>query len=72
MVPKPILTAERYQFRQVALLEFCYVTTFGSELAAVSMLPAFFETTFSLNHVTAGMIAATYPFLNLVSRPSGA
>ncbi|HAX88173.1 MAG TPA: MFS transporter [Cyanobacteria bacterium UBA11370] len=63
--------AERYQFRQVALLEFCYVVTFGSELAAVSMLPAFFEHTFSLNHVTAGMIAASYPFFNLVSRPSG-
>jgi NNP family nitrate/nitrite transporter-like MFS transporter len=35
------------------------------------MLPAFFEHTFSLNHVTAAMIAASYPFLNLVSRPSG-
>jgi NNP family nitrate/nitrite transporter-like MFS transporter len=62
---------QRYQFRQVALLEFCYVASFGSELAAVSMLPGFFEHTFSLNHVTAGMIAASYPFLNLVSRPSG-
>jgi NNP family nitrate/nitrite transporter-like MFS transporter len=63
--------SERYQFSQVALLEFSYVISFGSELAAVSMLPAFFEHTFSLNHVVAGMIAATYPFLNLVSRPSG-
>lgn len=63
--------AERYQFRQVALLEICYIVSFGSELAAVSMLPAFFEHTFNLNHVTAGMIAASYPFLNLVSRPSG-
>ena len=62
---------QRYQFRQVALLEFCYVASFGSELAAVSMLPGFFEHTFSLNHVTAGMIAASYPFFNLVSRPSG-
>jgi MFS transporter, NNP family, nitrate/nitrite transporter len=63
--------AERFEFRQVALLEFCYVVSFGSELAAVSMLPAFFERTFSLEHVVAGMIAATYPFMNLVSRPSG-
>lgn len=63
--------AERYQFRQVALLEFTYITNFGSELAAVSMLPAFFEHTFSLDHVTAAMIAASYPFFNLVSRPSG-
>ena len=63
--------SERYEFRQVALLEFTYVTNFGSELAAVSMLPVFFETTFGLEHVVAGMIAATYPFLNLFSRPSG-
>jgi NNP family nitrate/nitrite transporter-like MFS transporter len=62
---------QRYQFGQVALLEFTYVTNFGSELAVVSMLPAFFEKTFGLEHVVAGMIAATYPFLNLFSRPSG-
>ena len=68
---KKYSAAERYEFRQVALLEFCYVVTFGSELAAVSMLPAFFENTFSLDHVTASMVAASYPFLNLVSRPSG-
>ncbi|MCP6758015.1 MAG: NarK family nitrate/nitrite MFS transporter [Fischerella sp. CENA71] len=68
---KTYAASERYQFRQVALLEFTYITNFGSELAAVSMLPAFFEKTFGLEHVVAGMIAATYPFLNLVSRPSG-
>jgi MFS transporter, NNP family, nitrate/nitrite transporter len=62
---------QRFNFGQVALLEFTYVTNFGSELAAVSMLPAFFEKTFGLEHVVAGMIAASYPFLNLVSRPSG-
>lgn len=62
---------QRYQFRQVALLEFTYVTNFGSELAAVSMLPAFFEKTFSLDHHIAAMVAASYPFLNLISRPSG-
>jgi NNP family nitrate/nitrite transporter-like MFS transporter len=63
--------AQRYQFRQVALLEFAYVVTFGSELAVVSMLPAFFETTFSLDHVVAAMIASVYPVMNLFSRPSG-
>jgi NNP family nitrate/nitrite transporter-like MFS transporter len=68
---KTYSAAQRYEFRQVAVLEFCYIVSFGSELAAVSMLPAFFEHTFNLNHVTAGMIAATYPFMNLVSRPSG-
>lgn len=68
---KTYTASQRYQFGQVALLEFTYITSFGSELAAVSMLPAFFEKTFGLEHVVAGMIAATYPFLNLVSRPSG-
>jgi MFS transporter, NNP family, nitrate/nitrite transporter len=63
--------SERYSFGQVALLELTYVTSFGSELAAVSMLPAFFEKTFGLEHVAAGMIAAVYPFMNLISRPSG-
>ena len=63
--------SERYQFGQVALLEFTYITSFGSELAAVSMLPAFFEKTFGLEHVVAGMIASIYPFMNLISRPSG-
>jgi len=63
--------SQRYKFTQIALLEFAYVTNFGSELAAVSILPAFFEKTFGLEHVIAGMIAASYPFLNLVSRPSG-
>ncbi|GFE71166.1 NarK family nitrate/nitrite MFS transporter [Chroococcus sp. FPU101] len=68
---KTFAPSERFQFRQVSLLEYAYVITFGSELAAVSMLPAFFEYTFALDHVTASMIAASYPFLNLVSRPSG-
>ncbi len=62
---------ERYEFRQVALLQFTYITNFGSELAAVSMLPLFFEKTFGIEHVLAAMIASSYPFLNLVSRPSG-
>jgi MFS transporter, NNP family, nitrate/nitrite transporter len=64
--------SERYEFTQVALLQFGYVVSFGSELAAVSMLPTFFEKTFpNLSHTEAAMIAACYPFFNLVSRPSG-
>jgi MFS transporter, NNP family, nitrate/nitrite transporter len=63
---------ERFEFGQVALLQFGYVVSFGSELAAVSMLPGFFEKTFpTLGHTNAAMIAACYPFFNLVSRPSG-
>ena len=68
---KQFAPAERYEFSQVALLQFTYITNFGSELAAISMLPVFFEKTFGLPHTAAAMIAATYPFLNLFSRPSG-
>ncbi len=65
-------TAEdRYRFKQVALLELTYIVNFGSELAVVTMLPAFFEGTFSLPKAIAGMIAASYAFMNLVSRPGG-
>jgi MFS transporter, NNP family, nitrate/nitrite transporter len=63
--------ADRYAFRQVALLEMTYITNFGSELAAVSILPTFFEKTFALDATTASLVAASYSFLNLFSRPSG-
>ncbi|MBO9999086.1 MAG: MFS transporter [Cyanobacteria bacterium SID2] len=62
---------DRYNFSQVALLELTYIVNFGSELAVVSMLPAFFELTFGLNKAQAGMIAASYAFMNLMSRPGG-
>jgi MFS transporter, NNP family, nitrate/nitrite transporter len=62
---------DRYEYRQVGLLNLAYFVSFGSELAVVSMLPAFFEHTFHLSHVSASLLAAAYPFLNLVSRPSG-
>ena len=62
---------DRYAFNQVALLELTYIVNFGSELAVVSMLPAFFELTFGLSVQAAGMIAASYAFMNLMSRPGG-
>ena len=62
---------DRYEFKQVALLELTYVVNFGSELAVVTMLPAFFEGTFGLDKATAGIIASSYAFMNLVSRPGG-
>lgn len=62
---------DRYDFKQVALLELTYIVNFGSELAVVTMLPAFFEGTFGLDRATAGIIASSYAFMNLVSRPGG-
>lgn len=63
--------SDRYQFSQVALLELAYIASFGSELAVVSMLPAFFENTFGLTAALAGGIAGMYAFMNLVARPGG-
>lgn len=65
------LPSERYEFRQIALLSFTYLTNFGSQIAVVSVLPIFFAQIFSLNLVQAGFLAASFPFLNLISRPSG-
>lgn len=61
----------RYKFKQVAILNLAYLTTFGSELAVVSMLPLFFLDTFEISPVLAGMLASGFAFMNLVSRPFG-
>lgn len=62
---------ERYNFKQVAILDLAYLVTFGSELAVVSMLPLFFGDTFHLDPVMAGLVASGYAFMNLVARPGG-
>ncbi len=62
---------DKYSFKQVAILNFAYFCTFGSELAVVSMLPQFFEETFALGVAQAGLIAGSFAFMNLMSRPSG-
>jgi NNP family nitrate/nitrite transporter-like MFS transporter len=63
---------DKYKFKQVAILNWAYFVTFGSELAVVSMLPAFFFETFEgLSLAQAGMLGAAFAFMNLVARPSG-
>jgi NNP family nitrate/nitrite transporter-like MFS transporter len=68
---KPVPESHRYEFKQVAVLNILYFATFGSELAVVSMLPAFFSGTFELSMATASMLAGMYAFMNLMSRPGG-
>lgn len=67
----PVPVAQQYKFKQVAVLNILYFATFGSELAVVSMLPLFFAETFQLDMVYAAMLASTYAFMNLMSRPGG-
>jgi MFS transporter, NNP family, nitrate/nitrite transporter len=62
---------DRYPFSSVAALNTTYFANFGAELAVVSMLPFFFQETWGLSPVSAGMIAASFAFVNLVARPMG-
>ena len=68
---EPVADIHRYDFKQVAVLNILYFATFGSELAVVSMLPLFFQETFNLSVVLSGLLASSYAFMNLVSRPLG-
>lgn len=69
---KGVPDLERYEFKQVAILNIAYFVTFGSELAVVSMLPLFFLETFEgLDPVKAGLLASGFAFMNLVARPTG-
>lgn len=71
MLDKPVADIHRYKFKQVAVLDLAYLVTFGSELAVVSMLPLFFQDTFDLSLVMAGLLASGFAFMNLVARPGG-
>jgi len=62
---------DQYKFKQVAILDWAYFVTFGSELAVVSMLPAFFMETFDLTPVMAGLLGGAFAVMNLVARPGG-
>lgn len=71
LLKKGIPEDDKYSWNQVAALNTTYFCNFGAELAVVSMLPAFFEGTFSLTPTMAGLIAASFAFVNLVARPLG-
>jgi len=62
---------EKYSFNSVAALNTTYIANFGAELAVVSMLPAFFEETFSVGPEFAGLIASSFAIVNLFARPLG-
>lgn len=62
---------DRYPFSSVAALNTTYFANFGAELAVVSMLPMFFQETWGLSAVVAGLIASSFAFVNLFARPMG-
>lgn len=71
LLRKGVPEDDRYPFKSVAALNVTYFANFGAELAVVSMLPMFFEITWGLTAAAAGMVAATFAFVNLVARPMG-
>lgn len=62
---------DKYPFKSVAALNTTYFANFGAELAVVSMLPMFFQETWGLSAVAAGLIASAFAFVNLFARPMG-
>lgn len=71
VVREPVPQIHRYRFAQVAILSLMYFTTFGGELAAVSMLPLFFKDVFHLSLENAGLVAGTFAGTAFVTRPLG-
>jgi MFS transporter, NNP family, nitrate/nitrite transporter len=71
ILKKGVPQDDRYPFRSVAALNATYFANFGAELAVVSMLPMFFELTWSISATAAGLIAASFAFMNLFARPMG-
>ncbi|SDU03277.1 MFS transporter [Halopseudomonas salegens] len=71
LLKKGVPEDDKYPFNSVVALNSTYFANFGAELAVVSMLPMFFELTWGLTPTTAGLIAASFAFVNLVARPMG-
>ncbi|WP_163577216.1 MFS transporter [Halomonas faecis] len=71
ILKKGVPEDDKYSFNSVAALNSTYFANFGAELAVVSMLPMFFEQTWGLSAAVAGLIAASFAFINLVARPMG-
>jgi MFS transporter, NNP family, nitrate/nitrite transporter len=68
---KPVAPLQRYKFRQVAVLDFVYFITFGSELAVVSVLPLLFKDMFGLSLPVAGFLGASFGLTTFFARPIG-
>lgn len=71
VLQKPVPKIHRYKFKQVAILNFAYLVTFGTELAVVLVLASFYVSWFGLDKVNAAVLAGIYPFINLFARPGG-
>lgn len=71
ILKKGVPEDDKYNFNNVVSLNITYFANFGAEIAVVSMLPAFFQATWSLSPTAAGLIASSFAFVNLFARPLG-
>lgn len=71
VLKNPVPELHRYKFKQVAILDWAYLVTFGTELAVVSILAMFYVNWFEVPKITAALLAGIYPFINLFARPGG-
>ncbi len=71
VIKESVPEMQRYKFKQVAILDWAYFVTFGTELAVVSMLAMFYVEWFDIPKVSAALMAGIYPFINLFARPGG-
>ena len=71
ILKKGVPEDDKYRFTQVGTLCASYVVTFGAELAVISMLPMFFQKTFQMTPVMAGLFGSMFAVLNFFSRALG-
>ncbi len=71
ILKKGVPEDDRYRFTNVGALCLCYVASFGAELGVISMLPTFYQKTFSLSPQMAGLIGSVFAFMNFFSRSLG-
>jgi Nitrate/nitrite transporter len=72
---QPVPEIHQYRYKQVFILAVCYLMTFGSKLAVLSMLPMFFFNTFrdsqQIGMLDAGLLASSFVITNIIARPAG-
>lgn len=71
ILKKGVPDDDKYRFTQVGTLCASYMVTFGAELAVISMLPIFFQKTFQLSPVMAGLLGSMFALMNFFARSLG-
>ena len=71
ILKKGVPEDDKYRFTQIGTLNASYVVTFGAELAVIAMLRMFFQKTFEMTPVMAGLFGSVFAMMNFFSRALG-